>query len=89
MDTTLVVELLVQALRMLAVLAGPLLLALLVVGLVIGILQAATQVNESTVSFVPKLVVLGLVLLLAGSTMLSIFVDYVRELLERIPGVAG
>jgi flagellar biosynthetic protein FliQ len=89
MDTTLVVELLMQALRMLAVLAGPPLLALLVVGLVIGVLQAATQVNEATVAFVPKLVALGAVLALAGGASIALFVDYLRELIQRIPAVAG
>jgi flagellar biosynthetic protein FliQ len=89
MDTTLVVELLMQALRMLAVLAGPPLLALLVVGLAIGVLQAATQVNEATVAFVPKLVALGAVLALAGGASIALFVDYLRELIQRIPAVAG
>ncbi len=63
MESGLIIELVYQALRMAALLAGPTLLALLVVGLVLGILQAATSVNESTVAFVPKLVIFGLVIL--------------------------
>jgi flagellar biosynthetic protein FliQ len=87
MDTGLVIELAFQALRMTFVLAGPVLIALLIVGLVIGILQAATQVNESTVSFVPKLAVLVIVLLVAFPVSLAIFVDYVREIITRIPTI--
>jgi len=64
MDSGLIIDLVYQALRMAALLAGPTLLALLVIGLVLGILQAATSINESTVAFVPKLVVFGLVVLL-------------------------
>ena len=87
MDTGLVIELTFQALRMTFVLAGPVLSALLIVGLVIGILQAATQVNESTVSFVPKLGVLVVVLLIAFPVSLAIFIDYVREIITRIPTI--
>jgi flagellar biosynthesis protein FliQ len=87
MDSGLIIDLVYQALRMAALLAGPTLLALLVVGLVLGILQAATSINESTVAFVPKLVVFGLVVLLAGPVTLALFVDYIKELLGRIPGL--
>ena len=87
MDTGLVIELTFQALRMTFVLAGPVLIALLIVGLVIGILQAATQVNESTVSFVPKLGVLVVVLLIAFPVSLAIFIDYVSEIITRIPTI--
>ena len=64
MESGVIIELIYQALRMAAVLAGPILMALLIVGLVIGILQAATSVNESTVAFIPKLIVFGLVVVL-------------------------
>lgn len=74
---------------MAAVLAGPILMALLIVGLVIGILQAATSVNESTVAFVPKLIVFGLVIVLIGPVTLVMFTDYIRELFARIPGLVG
>ena len=85
MDTGLVIELAFQVMRMTFVLAGPTLLALLIVGLVLGILQAATSVNESSVTFVPKLFVVALVLLLAWPVSLAIFIDYVREIIMRIP----
>lgn len=85
MDTGSVIELAFQAMRMTFVLAGPILLALLIVGLVLGILQAATSVNESSVTFVPKLFVVAFVMLLAWPVSLAIFIDYVREIIMRIP----
>lgn len=87
MDISLVIDLALQALKMVAVMAGPPLLSALIVGLVIGVLQAATQVNEAAVAFVPKLIVLGLVVALAGPVTLSLFADYMREMLARIPGI--
>ena len=87
MEAGVILDLVFQALRMAAVLAGPILMALLVVGLVIGILQAATSVNESTVAFVPKLVVFGVVILLIGPVSLALFTDYIKELFASIPGL--
>ena len=74
---------------MAALLAGPILLALLVVGLIIGILQAATSVNESTVSFIPKLIIFAVVVLLIGPVSLALFTDYMRELFARIRGLVS
>ncbi|MEY2663109.1 MAG: hypothetical protein RIQ35_1427 [Pseudomonadota bacterium] len=89
MESGVIIELIYQALRMAAVLAGPILMALLIVGLVIGILQAATSVNESTVAFIPKLIVFGLVVVLIGPVTLVLFTDYIKELFARIPGLVG
>jgi flagellar biosynthetic protein FliQ len=89
MESGVIIDLIYQALRMAAVLAGPILMALLIVGLVIGILQAATSVNESTVAFVPKLIVFGLVIVLIGPVTLVLFTDYIKELFARIPGLVG
>jgi flagellar biosynthetic protein FliQ len=89
MESGVIIELVYQALRMAAVLAGPILMALLIVGLVIGILQAATSVNESTVAFIPKLIVFGLVVVLIGPVTLVLFTDYIKELFARIPGLVG
>jgi flagellar biosynthetic protein FliQ len=69
------------------VLAGPALIAMHIVGLVIGILPAATQVNESSISFVPKMVVIVVVLIVAFPVSLAIFIDYVREIIIRIPSI--
>lgn len=85
MDSGLIIEITFKALWMSLVLCGPVLIALLIVGLVIGILQAATSVNESSVAFIPKLLVLGVVLLLVGPSSLGVFVDYLREVILDIP----
>jgi flagellar biosynthetic protein FliQ len=89
MESGVIIDLIYQALRMAAVLAGPILMALLIVGLVIGILQAATSINESTVAFVPKLIVFGLVVVLIGPVTLVLFTDYIKELFARIPGLVS
>ena len=89
MESVVIIDLVYQALRMAALLAGPILMALLVVGLVIGILQAATSVNESTVAFVPKLIVFGVVIMLIGPVTLVLFTDYIKDLFARIPGLVN
>jgi len=78
-----------QAIEMTLILAAPLLLAALVIGLIISIFQAATQINEQTLSFIPKLVGMFLVLILAGPWMLQMMVDYIRRLFESIPQLIG
>ncbi|EXI84495.1 MAG: Flagellar biosynthetic protein FliQ [Candidatus Accumulibacter sp. BA-94] len=78
-----------QAVEMTLLLSAPLLLAALLIGLVVSIFQAATQINEQTLSFIPKLVGVFLVLLAAGPWMLQIMVDYVRRLFESIPQLIG
>ena len=78
-----------QAIEMTLILAGPLLLAALVIGLIISVFQAATQINEQTLSFIPKLVGMFIVLLLAGPWMLQMMVDYMRRLFESIPQIIG
>lgn len=70
-------------------LTAPILLPSLAVGLVIAVFQAATQINETTLSFVPKLIVIGLVLLLAGPWMLQTFLDYFQGLIREIPELIG
>ncbi len=78
-----------QAVEVALLLSGPMLLSALVIGLVVSIFQAATQINEATLSFIPKLVGTFLVLILAGPWMLQLFVDYIRQLFERIPQLIG
>jgi len=78
-----------QAIEMTLLLSAPLLLAALLIGLVISVFQAATQINEQTLSFIPKLVGMFLVLILAGPWMLQLMVDYMRRLLESIPLFVG
>jgi flagellar biosynthesis protein FliQ len=78
-----------HGLWMLLMVAAPVLLVVLVVGLVVSIFQAATQINEATLSFVPKIVGAVAVLAVAGPWMLSTLVDYLREVLMGIPGAVG
>jgi len=70
-------------------LGGPLLLSVLVVGVVVGIVQAATQINEATISFVAKAVAMTAALFALGSFLLAYLVDYTRELFQRIPHLIG
>ena len=76
-----------QALEVTVMLAAPLLLAALAVGLLVGMFQAATQINETTLSFIPKLMILVVVLVVAGPWMLRLIVGYTRELYESIPAM--
>jgi flagellar biosynthesis protein FliQ len=78
-----------QGLWMLLLVSAPVLLVVLVVGLVVSIFQAATQINEATLSFVPKIVGAVVVLAVAGPWMLSTLVEYVRSVLLAIPGAVG
>ena len=78
-----------QALTVTTLLAAPLLLSVLAAGVLIGMLQAATQINEMTLSFVPKLLVMVAALFLAGHWMLGVILDYTRGLIEGIPAMLG
>ena len=78
-----------HALTVMLLLAAPLLLTSLVIGLIVSVLQAATQINEMTLTFIPKLIGTLLALVVAGPWMLTFFVDYVRRLFESIPGAVG
>ena len=77
------------ALQLTMLLAAPLLVTALVVGLVVSVFQAATQINEMTLSFIPKLVGMAGTLVVAGPWMLKTIVGYTRELFESIPGLIG
>lgn len=72
-----------------ALLAAPLLLSALLVGLLVGMFQAATQINEMTLTFVPKLLVVALVMLLAGPALLNTMLGFTIGLIEGIPGMIG
>ena len=78
-----------HALEMTLMLAAPLLLTALAVGLLVGIFQAATQINEMTLSFIPKLLAMAATLAIAGPWMLKVIVSYTRELFESIPMMVG
>ena len=76
-----------RALEVTLMLAAPLLIVALVTGLVIGAFQAATSINEQTLSFIPKLVAISVTLVFAGPWMLKVLVSYTRELFESIPSL--
>ena len=78
-----------QGLTVLLMVAAPVLLAVLVVGLVVSIFQAATQINEATLSFVPKIVAAAAVLGLAGPWMVTTLVEYLQRVLQSIPSAVG
>lgn len=78
-----------QALEMTVLVSAPLLGAALAVGLLVSLFQAATQINEMTLSFIPKLLVLVLVMVLAGPWMLNLMLDYMRRLFTSIPNLIG
>jgi flagellar biosynthetic protein FliQ len=78
-----------EAVQAALMLAGPLLLAALIVGLMVSIFQAATQINEATLSFIPKLVAVFTMLILAGPWMLQFMLEFMRRMLESIPNIIG
>jgi len=78
-----------QAMEVTMMVAAPMLLVALAVGLVVSIFQAATQINETTLSFIPKLVGIFVVLVIAGPWMLSVMLDYMRQLFTGIPAMIG
>ncbi|HEY4369361.1 MAG TPA: flagellar biosynthesis protein FliQ [Steroidobacteraceae bacterium] len=78
-----------RALEITMLLAAPLLLVALLVGLLVGIFQAATQINEMTLSFIPKLLGMAATVVIAGPWMLKVIIGYTRELFESIPGLIG
>lgn len=69
--------------------SAPMLLVALAVGLVVSIFQAATQINEATLSFIPKLIGIFIALVVAGPWMLTTMLDYMRQLFTSIPGMVG
>ena len=87
MDTSTVVDLGRQALWMTVIISAPLLGFALAVGLVIGILQAATSINEMTLSFIPKLAALAITIAIFGGWQITTLVDYTRSIFQRIPGL--
>jgi flagellar biosynthesis protein FliQ len=78
-----------QGLWMLLIVSAPVLLVVLVVGLVVSVFQAATQINEATLSFVPKIIAAVVVLAVAGPWMMTTLVEYLQRTLQAIPGAVG
>jgi flagellar biosynthetic protein FliQ len=74
-----------QAMEVTLMVSAPMLLVALVIGLIVSIFQAATQINEATLSFIPKLVGIFVALIIAGPWMLSVMLDYMRQMFAGIP----
>ena len=89
MDQGTVLDIGREALLVVATIAGPMLGVALVIGLLVGIVQAATSINEMTLSFIPKLAALVLVLYLFGSWQITVLTDFASRLIERITGIIG
>ena len=77
------------AMKIALFMAGPLLLVTLAIGLLISIFQAATQINEMTLSFIPKLLGVGAALVLLGPWLIGTMVDYIQQLFRQIPGLVS
>lgn len=78
-----------HAMEVTLMVAAPLLLVALAIGLIVSIFQAATQINEQTLSFIPKLIGIFVALVVAGPWMLSVMLDYMRQLFTNIPNMIG
>ena len=78
-----------QAIFVMLLVSAPLLLAALITGLLVSVFQAATSINEATLSFIPKLIAMFVTLIFAGPWMLEIMTDYLRRLFESIPQIVG
>jgi flagellar biosynthetic protein FliQ len=78
-----------HAIEVTLMIAAPMLLVALIIGLIVSIFQAATQINESTLSFIPKLVGIFIALVVAGPWMLSVMLDYMREIFGNLPALVG
>ena len=78
-----------QAMEITLMVAAPMLLVALIIGLIVSIFQAATQINEATLSFIPKLVGIFVALVVAGPWILSVMLDYMRQVITGIPNLVG
>ena len=88
MTPEMVMTIATQAMKMTLLLAAPLLLVALAAGLVVSLFQAATQINEMTLTFIPKLLALFVTMVLVGPWMINTYVDYMREVFQSIPSLA-
>ena len=89
MNSTAVISIVREALELTLIISAPLLLTALAAGLVVSIFQAATQINEMTLSFIPKLIAVFVAVVVAGPWMLQLMIDYTQRLFTSIPGMVG
>ncbi|MDT8399660.1 MAG: flagellar biosynthesis protein FliQ [Pseudomonadales bacterium] len=84
-----VMDLAYQSMRVALLVSAPLLMAALIIGLLVSLFQAATQINEMTLSFIPKILGIFVMLVLFGPLMIELMVDFTADLLRNIPLIAG
>ena len=89
MNSTFVIAMVREALELTLLVSAPLLLTALAVGLVVSIFQAATQINEATLSFIPKLIGVFVAIVITGPWILQLLIDYTQRLFTGIPGMIG
>ena len=89
MNSETVMSMTYAAMKLALFMAGPILLVTLLIGLIISIFQAATQVNEMTLSFIPKLLGVGITVVLLGPWLINTMVDYIQTLFSQIPGLVS
>jgi len=89
MTSDVVLDIFRQALIIVGLLTAPLLLSGLVIGLIIGMFQAATQINEMTLSFVPKLIVMAITAIMTGPWMMRVLLTFTEKLFRDIPMIIG
>ena len=87
MDEAYVLALLQKSMTITLLLAGPILLASLVIGILVSLVQAATQINEATLTFVPKVIGIGLLLVFLGSWMMQQMIVFTVQLFTSLPGI--
>ena len=89
MNSTAVINIMSEALQVTLLVSAPLLLTALIVGLVVSVFQAATQINEMTLSFIPKLIGVFVAIVISGPWILQLLIDYTHRLFSGIPGMVG
>ncbi len=89
MNTDAILGVVQQAMQLTILLSAPLLLSALAVGLLVAVFQAATQINELTLTFIPKLIAVVVTLSLAGHWMLGLLVEFTRQMIQNIPRIVG
>lgn len=89
MNEAAILDIATKALWATALVSAPILVTAMVVGLVVGVLQSVTQLQEATLSFVPKFIAVAAVIVLSGAWMLQTLVDFTRELFRMVPNLVG
>jgi flagellar biosynthetic protein FliQ len=89
MNSTAVIAMVREALELTLIISAPLLITALVAGLVVSVFQAATQINEMTLSFIPKLIGVFVAMVVSGPWILQLLIDYTQRLFTGIPGMVG